>query len=636
MRGCVELAKNAFGIVGGDWHLRSSVWGGDRGSAINDLDADLGGANINSNETLLLEAGDIVPRGQVEVAVFWKRPVYHGCKTEEDVINAFAATTVKAWLAAATKLVARPDFSNMLCALSDTGDLTGVSTRGIERLGDCIDNVEVGVDARIVRIGTLRCRRQMNPYTLMHTAIVNMPAVQNHAELGHLLGGGSDHSVASFPLGAVVREIPLGRSSSMQVGLALCPEDATIMDGNVNLHPRMRLCIELAPTGSDAKRQRQAAASAAAAAAAGATGQSQREPILLHVAIRDVARQSYFRATPFTFYPPHTEESFRAQLSVLAKIPPEDLRVSKYVPHSKWPKDRWDPILPWLPEGEDVYSAAAAASVLARTTAASAVAGALLSASISKGKQSSTGGSRHKYKRAGGGKGGTKAQKKKKQQQSKKKAGNKSPRPAKLNVGSLVKNGTLLGVTDLGNGEDDMSSAADRAYAVENEWLHNQRELSKQHGGTFKGGDIGRGMASKTVNFADGKASGSSAPSRRAEPVLRIAVPTFLDTDDGDADGNHGGDDDDGDVEGSDSEKGRKRAGEGPTRGSLVATLEEPAAEGTAAAIGQATEPPAPSMGTAEATDEQVASVASVLGCSHEDARSMLDQGILSYEDVCG
>ena len=547
VRGCIQLAKAAFGIVEEHWHLRSSVWGGDRGSAIDNLDANLGEVRINSNETLLLEAGDVVPRGQVEVEVFWRRPTYYGCKTEADVVEAFATKTVKAWVTAATKLVGRLDFGNMVCALSDDSAATAVDSQGIQALGDCIDNVELGVDARIVKLGTLRCKRLIDPYTLMNDAVPSMPEVRAHPELGAVLND------VGFPCGTAVRQIPLGRASLRQVGMVLCPPESTKMDPNLNLHSRMRLCIELAPAGAEAERLEAAAAAAAASMAAGAVPPShaKKGPILLHVALRDLSRLSYFETQPFVFYPPHTEGSFREQLSVLAQIPPEFLRVSKYVPHSKWPKDRWDPILPWLPPGESEYSAAAHTAVLARTTAASAVAGAL---------KAGKAGNRQKYKRSGGGGGGGRkgAGKGKRKQQHKKKSANKTPRPAKLNIAALLKHGTVLGVADLGNGEDDMSCAADRAHSVEKEWLHNHRELAKKNREEFN--FIGSAASGGGGGGGGGGSSSSSASTRRAEPVLRIHVPTFLSEDEEEEDEEDEADeaDEEGEQEGKEGKEGKE------------------------------------------------------------------------------
>jgi hypothetical protein len=64
VRHCVEMAIAKLQLPLGDYHLRTSVWGSEsKGCALDDLDANLDAANIHSNETLLLEKGDIVPRG---------------------------------------------------------------------------------------------------------------------------------------------------------------------------------------------------------------------------------------------------------------------------------------------------------------------------------------------------------------------------------------------------------------------------------------------------------------------------------------------------------------------------------------------------------------------------------------------
>jgi hypothetical protein len=80
-----------------------------------------------------------------------------------------------------------------------------------------------------------------------------------------------------------------------------------------------------------------------------ATNKKRMCSILLHVAKRDPLRRSYFRPVPFTFHPPLTEESFRMQLSAVVGLTQDKLHVAKHVPHSAWPVDRWDQLLPWLP-----------------------------------------------------------------------------------------------------------------------------------------------------------------------------------------------------------------------------------------------------------------------------------------------
>ena len=93
----------------------------------------------------------------------------------------------------------------------------------------------------LVQMGTLRCKRQLDPHSLLHGQIANMTAVQMHPELGPLLAS----TGGNWPPGTQVRDVPMGRGHVRQLGLVLTKGDASKDDPDVNLHPTMRICIEL-------------------------------------------------------------------------------------------------------------------------------------------------------------------------------------------------------------------------------------------------------------------------------------------------------------------------------------------------------------------------------------------------------
>jgi hypothetical protein len=151
-----------------------------------------------------------------------------------------------------------------------------------------------------------------------------------------------------------------------------------------------------------------------------------------------------------------------------------------------------------------------------------------------------------------------------------------------------------------------MQCAADRADRLEKTWLHKQRSKAKAAGVAWDNevffGILGTGIA------GGGNRPGGKNAERRAEPVLRIAIPTY----------NYSSSSDGGGSEEEDEE----------TEGTVGGVGNTNYTSGDCGGSGAVVE--------GELNDEYVEAVAATLGVSQIDAKVMLEQGIVRYGDVCG
>lgn len=157
------------------WHLCTTNWNSDRGCVIDDVDSTLDEAHVPANDMLLLEMGDIVPRGFVDVQVSWCDLSEIDRASREKGIQDFASRIVKTWLGGALSLVRFPDL--MLALGTDSAAALGLQTPA-----DCIDSVDITRDQRILHIGTLRVRQKILPKELLKQ-IAEMPEVQAHCHV---------------------------------------------------------------------------------------------------------------------------------------------------------------------------------------------------------------------------------------------------------------------------------------------------------------------------------------------------------------------------------------------------------------------------------------------------------------------
>jgi hypothetical protein len=175
-----ELGKLAIAEIGVDagkkWHLCTTNWNTDRGSAIDDLDSTLDQAHIPANDILLLEMGDIIPRGFVDVNISWHKPAGWGTTTTAEKVESMATGLVGTWLQSAASLVQLPGLMSAL-------DTSTATTLGISTPADCIDSVDIARDRRITPIATLRVKQKVLPRDLLLEFIANMPELAGHPAL---------------------------------------------------------------------------------------------------------------------------------------------------------------------------------------------------------------------------------------------------------------------------------------------------------------------------------------------------------------------------------------------------------------------------------------------------------------------
>jgi hypothetical protein len=159
-------------------------------------------------------------------------------------------------------------------------------------------------------------------------------------------------------------------------------------------------------------------------------------------------------------------------------------------------------------------------------------------------------------------------------------------------------------------------------------WLHSQRIRAKAAGDAWHN-EVYFGVLRNPGGGSP--AGGTPNAERKPEPVLRIAVPTFGDYSSGSSSEDEVG----GDEEKEDSEDDGGGNGSGG------------AEEGAPEHVGGDATPDGGSVqGRGDGSDsgsifagldvDQVEAVARALGVSEADARTMLEQGIVRYEDVCG
>ena len=102
----LDLTKVNAGKEGDPcWHLATVNWYGEKDRILNDLDARLKNEKVHANHTLLLDFGTFVRKGACRIRVCWHHPQYVGCSTPHMQVHTFASDLVRSWIKAARKVV---------------------------------------------------------------------------------------------------------------------------------------------------------------------------------------------------------------------------------------------------------------------------------------------------------------------------------------------------------------------------------------------------------------------------------------------------------------------------------------------------------------------------------------------------
>ena len=167
LRECVKLAAAAAAIEF-PCHLCTTVMMGDKGTALNDMDSPLGKQGVHPNAMLMLEAGDIVPKGYCDIKVSWLRRRYTGCPSIEGALAEFAGDLVRGIAANVVAVMARPGSAEAIA--SDVAKGLGITS-----VQDCVDATDLRVDSRIRSVGVCRVPLKASAHALLAEIGLSLP-----------------------------------------------------------------------------------------------------------------------------------------------------------------------------------------------------------------------------------------------------------------------------------------------------------------------------------------------------------------------------------------------------------------------------------------------------------------------------